>query len=201
MKRSAKWAVGILLTATATFVALQNVSAPPDEATETAPPVTVTEGVTIPPTETETATPSSSIPNCAYTWAYHDAPGLTEMLDAAVKELNADAGAHATQFGEDCIAADGSAAFGVMQTDFYVRLPVEDLTNEEAFGVWISEVMQVVTQIPREQIPGPNYGFVEFLFEKNENERLVLRVPIQQYLTEAQGRTGAELFRMFYQQP
>lgn len=197
MKRSAKWAAGVLLTAAAALVALQNVSAPPDEAAGTAPTITVT--VTTPPTETET--PQSSVPNCAYTWAYHDAPELTGMFDAAVKELNADAGAHATQFGEDCIAADGSSVFGVMQTDFYVRLPVNDLTNEEAFGVWISEVMQVVTQIPREQIPGPNYGFVEFLFERSENERLIVRVPIQQYLTEAQGRTGAELFRMFHQQP
>ena len=53
-----------------------------------------------------------------------------------------------------------------------------------------------LSEIPREEIQG-NYGFVEFWFEKNEAEHVIVRVPIQKYMDEAQGKTGAELFRMF----
>ena len=193
MKHRRNWIIGIVLSATATFVALQTVSAPEKESALSAPPLTFT--VEIQLTETDTPVPSQG---CAYTWAYHDAPELTQTLDAAVKELNPSASAIATQFGEDCVAADGTATFGVMETDFTVRFPVDDLTKEDEFGNSMAQVMEIVTQIPREDIPGPNYGFVEFWFEKNESEHIVFRVPIQVYLNNAQGKSGAELFQMFY---
>jgi hypothetical protein len=148
-------------------------------------------------------TPTEALPegNCAYTWATKDAPELTEFFDAAIKELNPEAIGHAQYFGEDCRRSDDSVTFGAMETDFYVRLPVEDLSQKEAFGNWAAQVMEVVTQIPREQLRGPNLGFVEFVFEKNEDERLVLRIPIQRYLDESPGKTGADLFDLFYSPP
>jgi hypothetical protein len=186
MKHKRNWIIGIALSATATFVALQTVSAPTQESvptTETAIPVT------------ETAT--LAYEGCAYTWAYHNAPELTGKLDSAVKELNPDANATATLFGEDCIRADGSITFGVMETDFSVKLPVDDLTQHEEFGIWIKDVMQIVTEIPQEEIQG-NYGFVEFWFEKDELEHIVFRVSIPAYLNEAGDKTGEELFNLYY---
>ncbi|HAX71861.1 MAG TPA: hypothetical protein PK152_05355 [Anaerolineales bacterium] len=195
MKHKRNLLIGLTLTAAATFVALQNVSAPTQEETASPPPITITAE----PEQVEPETPAWQ--GCAYNWAYQALPELTEKLDAAVKELDSRASAQATAFGEDCIQADGSATFGAMQTDFTVRLPADDLTTEEAFGNWMAQVMEIVVQIPREELQGPNYGFVEFWFEKNTAEFHILRIPIQQYLNEAQGKTGEELFKYFQTAP
>jgi hypothetical protein len=80
-----------------------------------------------------------------------------------------------------------------METDFYVRSPVDNLTDEEALGNWVAQVMPIVIKIPREEIQG-NYGFVEF---SNTDGQVFIRVPIQKHMNEAQGKTGTELFRLF----
>lgn len=197
MKHRRNWIIGAVLSTAAAVVALQTVSAPQQDSS-------LLPTLTVSPTEVETDVPTeepSALQGCAYTWAYRDAPELTQTIDTKVKELNPNAEVVATQFGEDCLKTDGSVTFGVMQTDFKVRLPVEDLTKEDEFGNWIAQVMQAVIEIPREDIPGPNYGFVEFRFEKNEAEHITVRVQIQEYLNDAQGKSGADLFRIFYFPP
>lgn len=196
MKHRRNWIIGAVLSTAAAVVALQTVSAPQQDSPL---PPTLTES----PTDVETivSTEPPAFQGCAYTWAYRGAPELTGTIDAKIKKLNPNADAVATQFGEDCLKADGSVTFGVMQTDFKVRLPVEDLTKEDEFGNWIAQVMQAVIEIPRGEIPGPNYGFVEFRFEKNEAEHITFRVQIQEYLNDAQGKSGADLFRIFYVPP
>src|SRR3990172_9453746 len=196
MKHKRNWIIAIILSAAAGFVALQNVAAPTHDDATPDPVLTIT--AETPLIRSETLTPTYE--GCAYVWAYHDAPELTEKVDAAIGALNEEASARASLFGEDCIYADGQSTFGAMETDFYVHLPVDDLTAEEAFGNWMAQVLPIITQIPREQIQG-NYGFVEFWFEKNEAEQIILRVPIQKYLDEAQDKTGADLFRMFENPP
>lgn len=191
MKHKRNWVIGIVLSATAGFVALQNVNAPTHEDAVPDPVIPIA-------TESEILTPTYE--GCAFVWAYHDAPELTEKVDAAVRAINEQASARASLFGEDCIYADGHSTFGVMETDFYVRLPVDDLTAEAAFGDWMAQVLPIIAQVPREEIQG-NYGFVEFWFEKSEAEQIILRAPIQKYLDEAQDKSGAELFQMFYSQP
>jgi hypothetical protein len=185
MRQKRNIAVAIAISAAAGFLALQTVSAP----TPASAPPTLAVAETI-PTEPPTAE------TCGYVWAYHDAPELTEKLNAAVKSMNPAASARAQLFGEDCVYADGPSTFGVMETDFYIHFPADDLMDEEAFGNWMAQVMPIVAEIPREEIQG-NYGFVEFWFEKSEAEHVIVRVPIQKYLDEAQGKTGAELFTMF----
>ena len=185
MNRKRNWIIGVILTAATGFVALQNGFAPAvDSATPT-------------PGITETATSAPVDGPCAYVWAHHDAPELTQKIDDAVHAIDPATTARAELFGEDCVYADGRSTFGAMETDFYVRLPTDDLTNEEALGNWMAQVLPIVAEIPREEISG-NYGFVEFWFEKNDAEHMIVRVPIQKYIDEAQGKTGAELFRMFY---
>jgi hypothetical protein len=193
MKHKQNVVVAIALSVAAGFLALQNVSAPtPDEAVQTAEVETI---VTEPPTV------DASIPQqCAYTWAYRDAPELTQKLDAAVKALNPEASARAQFFGEDCVYADGQSTFGAMETDFYINLPIDDLTNQDAFGNWMVEVMPIVAQIPREKIQG-NYGFVEFLFGKFDAEHVIIRVPVQKYMDEGKDKTGSDLFRLFSATP
>ena len=150
-----------------------------------------------PATETPTAASSEQ---CAYTWAYHNAEELGAMIDAEMRDLNPATSGNASFYGEDCVYADGTSTFGAMETDFYVRIPVDDLTNEEALGEWLSQVLRVVLEFPTDLIQG-KYGFVEFWFEQSEGEHVVVRVPIQQYMEGTHGITGAALFRMFYVEP
>ncbi|MDP2777483.1 MAG: hypothetical protein Q8O48_07555 [Anaerolineales bacterium] len=196
MKHKRNWIIAIILSAAAGFVALQNVAAPTHDAATPDAVITITAETTL--TGSETITPIYE--GCSYVWGYHDAPELTEKVDAAVRAMNEQASARASLFGEDCIFADGQSTFGAMETDFYVRLPVADLTAEAAFGDWMAQVLPIITQIPREQMQG-NYGFVEFWFEKNDAEFIILRVPIQRYLDEGRDKTGPDLFHMFNNPP
>lgn len=130
-------------------------------------------------------------------WATHDALELTKKVDAAIRALNEQASARANLFGEDCIYSDGQSTFSVMETDFYVQLPVDNLTDEEAFGNWMAQVLPLIVQIPKDEIQG-NYGFVEFSFIKSDTERIIFRVPISTYISEAKEKSGTELFQFFY---
>ena len=138
---------------------------------------------------------------CGYQWAYEDLPELSKQLQEEIMTLNLEATAWATAFGEDCVYADGHADFSAMETDFYVQLPVTDLEDFESFGNWMTQVMQVVEGLPRDLLAGPQAGFVEFKFTKGDTEFLFVRVPIQQFRETASGKTGEELFRMFYAEP
>ena len=159
-------------------------SAPPPTPTVTAP-------------LTETVQPAGQ---CAYVWAYHNAEELSAMIDAEMRGLDPAASGNASFYGEDCVYADGTSTFSAMETDFYVRLPVADLTNEDTLGEWISQVLPLVLEFPTDMIQG-KYGFVEFWFERSTSEQLVVRVPIQEYMDSSHGITGATLFRMFYVKP
>lgn len=188
MKSTGKWAIGVVLTAAAAFAALQTVSAPTSQSApiETESPTLLTEAVAAQP--------------CGYQWAYQDDLELTSSFDAAIKSLDPNASGKAQLFGEDCVHSDGTTTFIAKETDFYVHTRVENLNNEEEFGNWVKQVLEIVLQIPREEL-AIQYGVVEFHFEKTEAESLGFRVLIQTYIDTAQGKTGAELFQMFYTPP
>ncbi len=196
MKHKRNWAIGIILSVTGAFVALQNVTAP--TRTIETPEVIATISATAKPSPTVSA---DGYGGCGYQWAYQDDPELTAKLDEAVRQLDPTAKANAQQFGEDCVYADGNSTFSVMETDFYVHRPIENLTDNEAFGNWMAQVMTLVTQFPREELQGNNYGFVEFWFNKSETEHLVVRVPIQKYLDDGQEKTGNEFLQLFIETP
>jgi len=160
-----------------------------------------TPGIGLPP-DGDIPTPSTAQQDCGYQWAYNNLPELTEQLDQRVKSLNPNSVSRATAFGENCVALDGQIVkFLAMETDFYVIIPVADLNDHEAFGNWIAQVMQVVNAFPPDMLAGPNPGFVEFRFEKSQSESAGIRVSIRQYNETANGKTGEDLFRMFYTKP
>ena len=138
---------------------------------------------------------------CGYQWAYKDIPELNPILENEINALDPQSQAWATAFGEDCVYADGHADFGAMETEFYIHKPVTDLTDFETFGNWIVQAMKIIEALPRELIAGPQPGFVEFWFIKNDSEHLIVRVPIQKYRDETTGKSGEELFRLFYTEP
>lgn len=138
---------------------------------------------------------------CGYQWAYKELPELSSRLQEEIKIIHPEATARATAFGEDCVYADGRADFLAMETDFHVALPAADLTDLESLGDQMAQVMPVVEAMPPDLLVGPQAGFVEFRFTKNEEEFLIVRVPLQQYRDAAAGKTGEQLFRMFYIEP
>jgi hypothetical protein len=194
MKRKRNLIIGLVITTATTLAVLTTVSAPNVETPITTKDVSVTETSEIPVTLTEPSPTDQG--SCSYQWAYHNAPELSASFVAALKNVNPAASGSVEYYGEDCIYADGTSTFGAMETDFYVHLQVDDLNQEEEFGNWVAQVMKIVTEIPRKELSG-NYGFVEFWFEKNETEHIVFRVPIPQYISEAQGKSGAELFNLY----
>ena len=88
-----------------------------------------------------------------------------------------------------------------METNFHVVLQVDNKNNTAKLGDWIAEIMSIIDQLPHEQVPGAQPGFVDFRFAQGETEFIFVRVPTERYRSEAQGKTGAELFRLFYENP
>ena len=149
-----------------------------------------------------TSTPDATSTQCGYQWAYQDLPELSAQFDEATKELIPNSTSHATAFGENCVAADGQVIrFLAMETDFYVIVSVEKMDDYETFGKWITQVMQVVGGLPPDAIAGSKPGFIEFRFEKSTTDGMGFRVPIQGYAEAASGKTGEEIFRLFYKNP
>jgi hypothetical protein len=147
------------------------------------------------PTETPTPTVASVTQPCAYTWAYQDLPEISAAFESAVQAIVPEAEAHATAFGEDCVAADGSAAFGAMETDFYIRIPVTDLNDDATLGNLVEQLLPVMDQFPHERLSGPKDGFVEFDFLLGESQRVIrVQIPMIQPLRE-RGLHGAELLQ------
>jgi len=199
MKR--KWLPLLVLPALAAgYLALQNgfprIADEEPASNPTLEPAAASPTLIQPPTDTPIITPAYE--QCAFMWAYQDLPELTAKVDSSIRALDANASAHANAFGEDCVYGDGQKTFLAKETDFYVKLPMADLTNQEAFGNWIGQVMPVILSLPPDEVPGPVPGFVEFRFTKSEAEQIIVRVPIRQYLEIGLGKTGAELFRWFY---
>jgi hypothetical protein len=188
MHKNRIWAAALIVSAAAGFFALQNDT----ESTSDIPTATYTIFAT------ETVTPTPAYEGCGFMWAYHDDPELTEKVDAAIRALDPTASATATLFGEDCVFADGHSTFSVMSTDFRVRSSFDDFNNEEAFGNWMKQAMDVILQIPQKDIQGAMPGRVEFLSVKGETVTFIVRVPIQRYRDEAEGKNGAELFQLFH---
>lgn len=188
MKHKRNLIIGIVLSATAGFIALQSVNAPTpaDEVIESPSAI-----------KSESA---SAEETCYYVWAYRDAYALTERLDTALKAAHPEVEVNATFFGEDCIYPDGRTAFIPMQTDFYLRLPVDSAANETTLGDWMTLGLETIVQLPREEIAG-EYGFAEFWFDVKDADSIILHVPIRQYLEEARGLKGADLFRKYRRQP
>ena len=149
------------------------------------------------PVFTDTPSPIAAAPSqpCAYTWAYENLPDITAELQTAIQKILPEAEARATAFGEDCVAQDGSATFGAMETDFYFIISVGDLADNETLGTLIEQALSVTDDFASPRVPGPQAGFVEFTFRTGTEQRVVrVPIPLGKRLRE-QGLRGAELLK------
>jgi hypothetical protein len=133
--------------------------------------------------------------NCGYQWAYQDLPELSSRLQKSLQALQPEAQATALAFGENCILPDGSVGnFLPMETDFNMTLQAADLNNETELGEWIVNVMQVIMEIPPEQIVGPRPGRVSLTFQSAGEERQVTFY-INQYQELPPGLSPVEILQ------
>lgn len=158
-------------------------------------PLTPT-SLSLPETANVTTTPTLPSPygGCGYQWAYQDLPELSAEFQPAIQALQPEARANAFAFGEDCVYSDGHAVFSAMETDFNVTLQVSDLSNEADLGEWIVKVMQVIENIPPEQIEGPRPGRVSMDFQTGSEQKFV-NFYIDQYQALPAGLSNAEIYQ------
>jgi hypothetical protein len=138
--------------------------------------------------------PASNPQDCGYQWAQQALPELSSQFLQSMQALQPDAQAYAFGFGENCVYPDGTATFLPMETDFNVTLQASDLSDETALGEWIVKTMQLIENIPPDQIVGPRPGRVGITFEAN-GERQGLSLYIDQYRALPAGLSHAEIYR------
>lgn len=133
--------------------------------------------------------------DCGYQWANQDLPELSSSFQVSIQALQPEAHANAYAFGENCLLADGSiAGFSAMETDFNITLQVNDLTNESDLGEWIVKVMQVIENIPPDQIVGPQPGRVSMIFQSDGDQK-ALNFYINQYQGLPVGLSNSEIYQ------
>ncbi len=138
--------------------------------------------------------PPSNPQDCGYQWAQQALPELSNAFQQSIQGLQPGAQAKAFAFGENCMHADGTANFLAMETDFNVTVQVTDLANESDLGEWIVKVMQVIQDIPPDQIAGPQPGRVTISFQSN-NEQKYVNFDINQYRALQPGLSNAEIYK------
>jgi hypothetical protein len=146
-------------------------------------------------TDTPTVEEPVQQSQCVYTWAYESLPEISAEYQAAVQPLLSGIEARATAFGEACGAQDGSSSFGAMETDFYLRVPVPDLNDNDTLGNFIEEVLSITDGFAPPLVPGAMEGFVEFTFLNGTDQRIVrVQISLGKQL-RGQGLHGAELLQ------
>ena len=136
--------------------------------------------------------PPSSMP-CGYVWAQQDLPEIGQRFNANLQKLLPDATGGAYAFGEDCIREDGTSTFSAMETDFTLDIPVKDLKDDGALGVYLEQVIPFMAVYPTEGLPA-HIGRIDIRFYVTEEEFRYIRFD----LTNGQaaldkGLRGAEL--------
>jgi heat shock protein HslJ len=112
-------------------------------------------------------------------WASHRLEGLTEQLQGALDAAGlVGVEGYAEAFGENWYEYDqetGQAPtvcnFSIMETDFYVTLPVENLADTEALGAQVGTVLGVLDTFPPEETPGSQAGIVDIVLASGGEER------------------------------
>jgi hypothetical protein len=131
-----------------------------------------------PATQNETITVISSsftpdthpLTPCGYVWASQSLPDISKQVQSAFISAGlSDATARAEAYGENCVEDNGAVrSFGAMETDFYIQLPVPDLSDRQALGDLLEKALVIIDQFPPGTVPGPNPGYVGVEFNSGQ---------------------------------
>ncbi len=132
---------------------------------------------------------------CGFMWATQELPDVSQDLQSKFDQAGLSNWiVRAAAYGENCVKADGSVAyFATMQTDIYLQVEVSDLQNLEQLGNFAEAAIQVIAAYPKDQLPGPNRGYIGITFQNGEEKRLWFRSEIGLQALE-DGLTGGAFF-------
>jgi len=137
---------------------------------------------------------------CGYQWASKDLPDLSNKFLQTIQQLQPSAQASAYAFGENCVYADGRADFSAMETDFNVTVQVSSLTDTNKCGEWIVKVMQVIVDIPNEELVGPRPGKVSMTLQAGSEQKNI-NFYIERYQSLPKGLSNTEVCNKLQQGP
>lgn len=149
----------------------------------------------VPEAASPSPTPDFADTACGFVWAREPLAGFSEEFDRALKESLPQASGYAEAYGENCLNNQGEVVrFLAMETDFYVMLEVDSLENKQALGGLIEQVLEVVSQFPVEETPGPQPGYVGITFEAPEEELRLWFTQTEAQVAIGDGLRGEQLF-------
>jgi hypothetical protein len=120
-----------------------------------------------------------------------------QLLDKLKKTTLPIKSARAEAYGENCIAEDGSlVSFSTRETDFYVTLSVVDIQDEAMLGTMLEQTITIIDLFPPDQTPGPLPGYVGITFESGNTVHNLWFTQTQASQQIAQGKKGADLYRI-----
>jgi hypothetical protein len=123
---------------------------------------------------------------------------LSWAVDDAVKSLDPNAEAWVDGIMQECFEDKVFTHVIVFEMWIYIDKPTPDLKDYKTLGAWIKDVMGLLDTVPRDGYAlNAEPTFVKFRFYSGP-EFLDVSVSIKRYLTEANDKTGEELFRLFY---
>jgi hypothetical protein len=145
---------------------------------------------------TETPSLASGYTGCAWTWATQPLPDLSTQLQSALEAAGLNGvTASAEAFGENCIIATGEVDhFATMETDFRIRVEVQDLADTAALGDLLERILVVLDTFPPDATPGPQPGYIGVSFVQGTEEINLWFTVGSGESARALGLHGSELF-------
>jgi hypothetical protein len=139
-------------------------------------------------------------------WASRELEEISDQLQSALDAASIEgSSARAFAYGEDWVEYDENTGtssvcnFSVMQTDYEVTIPVEDLADLEYLGAQLSTVIEILGDYPPGSTPGSQPGMIWIRFSTGESifvMRFSTGAAAQAY---AAGLAGAELIEALRQ--
>lgn len=121
----------------------------------------------------------------------------------AIQTLDPIAMGFAETIDQECTDSDGKILTYASSIWFYIgNKVVANLKDYETLGSWIVDVINLLDTIPRDEYT--RYAQptnVIFMFFAGNSEPLEVRVSIEEYWAKADGKSGTEIFLMFYEEP
>jgi hypothetical protein len=160
----------LLLLGTGILMGLASCALISPPATATPPPRQITNT----PPSFPTPTTTLNYTQCYWNWARRPLPELSADLQSTLEAaLDLPLTAYAEAYGEDCIDSrtNNVAFFATRQTDFYITLEVDRLTDREALGQAIEQILTILLQrYPVGSTSGPQPGYIGITFAAGTEE-------------------------------
>ena len=140
--------------------------------------------------------PTTDLIQCAYQWATQPLPEVSSMLQEQVINAGMDnISIIAEAFGEDCINPENGKVirFIARQTDLRIRIKVNQISDKEKIGNQLAEMLEVITSLPPEILPGPQSGMIEAVFTSSEGELILWFPRMDGEAALKEGKKGADL--------